>query len=174
VTHEGICFHQLHYTCDRAIREQLLEQVRAGMKGVLTIPFLYDPRTPDRIYLRPQESQPLEICWLLEKDKAWFKGCDWFDIEDMIAAHRQVRMIIDKRNRQRRVKLMALRDLIIEDALRDMGTAPGDYETEKGQEREKSTRAFQEQTASGRGHPQSAFKGAIERFFAHYNEELFQ
>ena len=173
VTDKGICFHQLHYTCDRAIQERWFQQARAGMKGGLKIPILYDPRTPDRIYLRSQESQPLEICWLLEKDKAWFKGCDWFDIEDLIV-HRTIRMATDKRDRQRRVELIPLRDLIIEEVLREMGEAPRDCETEKEQEREKSTRAFQEQTASGLGQPQPVFKGAIERLFALYNEELFQ
>ncbi len=124
VTHEGICFHRLHYTCDRAIQEWWFEQVRAGMKGGLTIPILYDPRTPDRIYLRCQESQPIEICRLLEKDKAKFEGCDWFDIEDMIA-HPRFRRTTDVGIRQRRVELQALRDLIIEEAKHEMGEAPG-------------------------------------------------
>jgi putative transposase len=173
VTREGIRFHQLHYTCDRAIQEQWFQQARAGMKGGLKIPILYDPRSPDRIYLRPQGGQPLEICWLFEQDEATFKGCDWFDIEDMIA-HRTIRMATDKRDRQRRVELIPLRDLIIEEALREMGEAPGELVAEKGQERVNPTGDFQEQAASGAEQPQPVFKGAIERFFALYNKELFQ
>ena len=171
VTHEGICFHRLHYTCDRVIQERWFEQVRAGMKDGLTIPILYDPRTPDRIYLRPQDSQPLEICWLLKKDEATFKGCDWFDIEDMIA-HPPIRMSTDIRNRRRRVELRAWRDRIIEEARHEMGEAPGDCAAQKGQEREKPTRDFQEQAASGAVQPQPVFKGAFERFFALDNDKL--
>jgi hypothetical protein len=172
VTQEGICFHQLHYTCGRAIQERWFEQVRAGMKGVLTIPILYDPRTPDRIYLRLQESQPLEICWLLEKDRAMFKGCDWFDIEEMIA-HSKILMTTDKRDRQRRVELIAMRDRIIEEAQRRMGEVRENRTAEKVQEREMNTWDVQELAASDTGQSQPVFKGLVERFFALDNDKLF-
>ena len=172
VTPEGVCFHMMHYTCDRAIQEQWFEQVHAGMKGSLTIPILYDPRTPDRIYLRPQESKPLEICRLLEKDRAKFEGCDWFDIEDMIKRH-MIQTATDTWNLQRRVELQALQDRIIEEARHEMGEAPRDRAAEQGQERETATRDFQEQAAPGIGQTQPVFKGVVERFFALDNDELF-
>ncbi len=172
MTREGICFHGLHYTCDRVIQERWFAQVRTGEKGGLTIPILYDPRTPDRIYLRLQESQPLEICRVLEKDKAKFEGCDWFDIEDMIA-YRTIRTATDIRNRQRRVELQALRDRIIEEAQHGMGEAPRDRAAEQGQERKPDTRDFQGQATPDAGHSQPVFKGVVERFFALENDKLF-
>jgi len=171
VTHEGICFHRLHYTCDRAIQERWFEQVRAGMKGGLTIPILYDPRTQDQIYLHPQGSKPLEICRLLEKDKAKFDGCDWFDIEDMIA-HTTIRMTTDILIRQHSVELQVLTDRIMKEARHEMGEAPGDLAAEKVQEREKPTWAIQEQAASGARRPKPVFKGLVERHFALDNDKL--
>jgi len=172
MTREGICFHGLHYTCDRVIQERWFAQVRTGEKGGLTIPILYDPRTPDRIYLRLQETRRLEICWLLEKGGANFEGCDWFDIEDMIARH-MIPTAIDTQNRQRRTELQALRDRIIEGARSKTNEALDDHAAEIGQERETGTRDFQEQAASGIGHSQPVFKGVVERFFALDNEKLF-
>lgn len=172
VTPEGICFHMMHYTCDRVTQERWFEQVPTGMKGSLTIPVLYDPSTPDRIYLCLQESKPLEICRLLEKDRAKFEGCDWFDIEDMIA-HRTIRTATDIPNRQRRVELQALRDRIIEEARHETSEALEGRAAEIGQKRNTDNRDFQEQAASGTGHSQPVFKGVVERYFALDHDKLF-
>ncbi len=173
VTHEGICFHTMHYTCGSAIQERWFEQVRTEMTGRFPIPVLYDPRTPDQIYLRPLGSQRLEICRLLEKDKAKFEGCDWFDIEDMIA-RRTIRTATDMRDSRHRVELPALRDRIMEEARHETGKAPGDRVAEKGQERETATQDFQGQAAPSAGQPQPVFKGVVERLFALDKDKLFQ
>ena len=172
VTHKGICFHRLHYTCDGAIQERWFEQVRAGMKGGLTIPILYDPSTPDHIYLRPRENQPFEICRLLEKDRAKFEGCDWFDIEDMIA-QRTIRTATDTQNLQRRAELQALRDRIIEEARNKTNEALDDHAAQIGQERETGTRDFQERASLDVGQSQPVFKGVVERLFALDHNKLF-
>lgn len=168
-TPEGIYFHRMLYTCDTAIQDQWFEKVHSGW----SIPIVYDPRTADCIYVRPLGSQRLEICRLLEKDKAKFEGCDWFDIEDMIA-RRTIRTAIDMRNSRRRIELLAWRDRIMEEARHETGEAPGDRVAEKGQERESATRDFQEQVASRTEQPQPVFKGVVERLFALDNDKLVQ
>lgn len=172
VTPEGICFQRQHYTCDRAIQEQWFAQVRTGEKGRLTIPILYDPRTADRIYLRLQENQPLEICWLLEKDGANFEDCDWFDIEDMIARHIMQRANATQ-NRQRRIKLQALQDCITEETQNKTSEALEDHAAQIEQKRKTDIQDVQEQAASGTEQPQPVFKGVVERFFALDHDKLF-
>lgn len=173
MTREGICFHGLHYTCDKAIQERWFAQVRTGAKGELTIPILYDPRTPDRVYLPLQENRRLEICWLHERGRANFEGCDWFDIEDMVARH-MIPMATDMQNRQHRAKLQALRDRIIEEALSTTNEGHDDHAARIGQERETGPRDFPEQASTDVvGQPRPVFKGVAERLFALNRDKLF-
>ncbi len=151
VTPEGICFHTMYYTCVRAIQERWFEQVGTGMNGRVTIPILYDLRTPGRIYLRSRGSQPLETCRLLEKDEAEVEGCDWFDIEDMVARNMN-KVATERRNRQRRVELPALRDRITEEERPEAIEALEDRAAERGQEGETAIRDVPEQEVPGTVH----------------------
>jgi putative transposase len=83
--------------------------------GALRMLPIDDVRRHYRIYLRSQGSQPLETRKLLEEDEAEFEGCDWFDIEDLVARNMN-RAATERRNRQRRVELPSLRDRILEEA----------------------------------------------------------
>lgn len=173
VTSEGICFRTMYYTCERAIQERWFEQVGPETKRRVTIPILYDPRTPDRIYLRPDEGQRLEMCRLLEKDEARFEGCHWFDIEDLIA-HHMIRTATITRNCQHRVELRASRDRIVEEARHGTSEAPGDRAAEQGQKGQTAIRDFPGQKVPGSVRARTDFKGAVERFFALGNTELLQ
>ena len=187
VTREGIYFHKMHYTCERAIREQWFEQVRRGSrhgekqgrKRSWSIPIAYDPRTSDYIYLPPQAGQQLEtrtsdqfprgeqqleICTLLEKDKAKFEGCDWFDVEDYHLTRYLSEKAAETRDRQSRVEHRVMQECITEEARRKTSEAREEGETKAerlniresraaDEEHERKTHPweFQEQKASSPG-----------------------
>jgi hypothetical protein len=117
VTREGIRFHNLRYTCERAEREQWFEQVRTGKRS-WHIPIVYDPRTSDSIYLRDPDGKDLEICTLLEKDRAKFSSCDWFDLEDYFVERSLKIQTAETNARQIRVEGRAQRDHDVEEAVR--------------------------------------------------------
>lgn len=84
VTREGIRFRRLHFMCERAREEHWIE--RARLRGMWSVPILYDPRTPKRIYVlrdRPDErnmrSDP-EPCALTARVER-FAACTWADVE---------------------------------------------------------------------------------------------
>ncbi len=171
VTREGIYFHQMLYTCDRAIQEQWFEQAHIGDKRRSSIPVVYDPSTVDQIYLCLQGDQPLKICKLLEKDQVEFEGCNWFDIEDMMARHMSERAA-KTRIHQLQIEHRAMRDRIIEEAQRRLSEVRENRAAEKVQEREMNTWEFQGQEAPGAEQSHPIFKGIVERIFALDNDKL--
>jgi len=173
VTREGIYFHNMLYTSDRTIHEQRFEQVHhSEMKRSWSVPIVYDPRTADRIYLRPQGDQPLAVCKIHEKDRAIFEGCDWFDIEDLVALCMGERDAAVKQIRQMRVKHRVMQNRFIEEAQRKISEVREHCAAEKVLERETNTWDVQKQETPEAEHSHPVFKGAIERFFALLNDEL--
>src|SRR6266566_5130409 len=61
VTEYGIYFKGVHYTCERAIKEQWY--VKARVQGRKSVTIAYDPRKLDTIYLLDRDGQP-ETCEL--------------------------------------------------------------------------------------------------------------
>ncbi|QQE78486.1 DDE-type integrase/transposase/recombinase [Alicyclobacillus sp. SO9] len=71
VTYKGIEFNGMHYSCERAIREQWFERARA--RGTSERWISHDLRTTDVIYIHLDEFGTMEPCELLERD-ARYKG----------------------------------------------------------------------------------------------------
>ena len=63
VTHRGIRFENIYYTCERAISEQWFEKARAG--GSRSISICYDHRRVDTIYLLLDDGRKVEPLRLL-------------------------------------------------------------------------------------------------------------
>ncbi len=102
VTPTGIQFKGAEYICERAEKDEWLEQARIKR---LKVPISYDPRNMDSIFLRldlpegrkflrpDEEDQPKpEVAYLMNKDLR-FSGCDWQDVEDYQAVEQQARIL---------------------------------------------------------------------------------
>lgn len=81
VTYRGIEFHGMHYSCERAIREQWFERARA--RGTSELWVSHDPRTTDVIYIHLDKFGIMEPCALLERE-ARYKGQR---LEDVLELH---------------------------------------------------------------------------------------
>jgi hypothetical protein len=86
VTHRGIYYEGLYYTCELALREQWFVKARA--EGRRKLPIAYEPRRLDRIYLRLNDGMRLESCHLIDAEKT-FKGRDWYEIVDYFERQKQ-------------------------------------------------------------------------------------
>lgn len=86
VTPEGIYFRGLHYTCDKAVREQWF--VRLKGKKRIRRAITFEPHLVDEIYLRPKPGKNLETCYLTNADKR-FSGRDWYEVQEHFALERQ-------------------------------------------------------------------------------------
>jgi len=71
VTHRGVRFEGMYYTCDRAIREQWFEKARAG--GRHSIPICYDHRRVDTLFMLLEDGKKVEPLRLL-RDLDLYKG----------------------------------------------------------------------------------------------------
>lgn len=116
VTGEGIRYRNRWYTCKRAEEEKWFEQVRSGKKS-WNIAIAYDQRTSDFIYLRHGGKEPLEICTVLQKERAPFHHHDWFDVDDYFALCSQIKKDGESYRLQKRVKHRERRDRIIRTAI---------------------------------------------------------
>ena len=125
VTQQGIRFHNLHYTCDRALQEQWFEQVRNG-KRRWSLPVVYDPQTSDSIYLYDENGMYTEVCSLIERDKVKFTNCSWFDVDDYFALNEPRKQANMTRVHQQCIDGSMLRDRIIDDAKRREEDARGE------------------------------------------------
>lgn len=81
VTHFGIKFEGLCYTCDIAEREHWFVRARQHR---FKVNVAYDPRSLDVIYLRIDDRRDLVKCNLLSKDTR-FLGRDWYEVVDYFA-----------------------------------------------------------------------------------------
>ncbi len=113
VTQTGIYFAHLHYSCDLAEREQWFE--RAGEKGSWRIRVAHDPRTRNQIYLRLDKGKRMEVCHLLEKDKA-FLDRDWYETLDEFELRAQRKEGAQTQHKRSRAKLHAATDQVVSQA----------------------------------------------------------
>jgi hypothetical protein len=97
VTHRGIYYQGLYYTCELALREQWFVKARA--KGRRKIPIAYEPRRLDSIYLRLDGGKRLESCHLVDAEKT-FKGRDWYEIVDYFERQKQAEQASRTRQQQ--------------------------------------------------------------------------
>lgn len=76
ITEHGVRCRGLHYTCDRAIREEWFE--RARKDGRKKVRLARDPRNLSKGYLRLEGESRLVVCELVDADKT-FAGRDWYE-----------------------------------------------------------------------------------------------
>ncbi|MBC9784295.1 DDE-type integrase/transposase/recombinase [Heliobacterium chlorum] len=69
VTHRGIRFEKMHYSCQRAVKECWFERARA--KGTWKAQISYDPRNMNYIYLREENGREFEKCHLLDSQERY-------------------------------------------------------------------------------------------------------
>jgi len=113
ITRQGILFQGLHYTCERALREQWF--VRARERGSWRLPVAYDPRRLDVIYLRLEQGRQIEPCSLHGSDQT-FQGQDWHDLLDYLALRQQAAASARTRQQQADAKLHAHIEQIVRPA----------------------------------------------------------
>jgi putative transposase len=77
VTRRGIIFEGMRYSCKLAVEEQWF--IKAGESGSWPISAAYDPRKTDLVYLRLDNGQKLEPCYLLDTETAYKKH----DLQDI-------------------------------------------------------------------------------------------
>lgn len=85
VTHRGIRFKGVYYTCERALREHWFSRARQGTRKVK---IAYDPRQPESIFLREPNENAIEPCLLVDAE-ARFKGHAWDEIGDFFKQQRE-------------------------------------------------------------------------------------
>jgi putative transposase len=171
VTTKGICFRGLNYTCDNAIQERWLEHISKGMNERFTVPIFFDPRTPGHIYVRTNSDQPLEMCRLHHDNETLLIGCDWFEIEDIIAHQRGERVFETQRNKTP-IEHREARDSIIEEARSWATEVRKNRSAEKERDREMTVWDTQEHEDCVVEHPSRIFKGTAEHFFASITRKL--
>lgn len=113
VTHRGIYYQGLYYTCELALREQWFVKARA--EGRRKLPIAYEPRRLDRIYLRLDGGKHLESCHLIDAEKT-FKGRDWYEIVDYFERQKQAEQASRTRQQQSSAAFHAQVDQIVAQA----------------------------------------------------------
>ncbi|HEY5915111.1 MAG TPA: transposase [Verrucomicrobiae bacterium] len=120
VTHRGIKFRGLHYSCDRAIRERWFEKARAS--GTRQRDVAYDPRIVDVIFLRTPGSGLVEPCHLLETDRR-FAGVSWSDVDDFYLSQEEAQAQGKPNDQQSRAKFQAQGEAIVDKAAKQAAVA---------------------------------------------------
>lgn len=113
ITPEGIRFKGIYYECELAWEQKWFEQAR--VEGCIPVDIAYDPRTVDRIYLRPDAGRTIETCTLMPKEQMW-RGFDWQDIEDRRALDKVLGEGAYVQARQAEVEINTKQERIISDA----------------------------------------------------------
>jgi hypothetical protein len=119
VTHRGIRFQSLYYSCDRAISEQWFE--RAKEKGVEYRKAVADPRDMSRIYLRIDKGR-LETCHLIDADKT-FLHRDLYEALEYFELCKLKKEASQSRHQQSRAEFNADKDKILAEAKDQTGKA---------------------------------------------------
>jgi len=88
VTHRGIKFRGIHYSCHRALRERWYEKARATRSWQVEVN--YDPRIVDTIFLRVPGVVSIEACQLLEADQR-FRRLSWPDVDNFFLSQQEDR-----------------------------------------------------------------------------------
>lgn len=120
VTHRGIKFRGLHYTCDRAVKERWYEKARASRTSQRDV--AYDPRLTDTIFLRMPGSGLVEPCQLLEADRR-FAGISWSDVDDFYLSQQEAQADDKTSDLQARANFQAQAQAIVDKAVREAAAA---------------------------------------------------
>jgi putative transposase len=113
VTHRGIQFKGLFYSCDLAVREQWF--VRARERGRWKVDIAYDPRNLTHIYLRPDGGQQMECCQLIDREST-FRGCDFYEVLNHFEIGQQKAALSTGRKQQAKATLNAQIEKIVDEA----------------------------------------------------------
>ena len=90
VTAHGIRYGGLHYTCERAVRENWFG--RARNQGPVPIKISYDPRRVDHLYLHSPDGSTTEHCLLTPAARP-FKGFTWAEVVCWKEQHKSTRPV---------------------------------------------------------------------------------
>jgi hypothetical protein len=120
VTHHGIRFRGLFYSCERAIHERWYERARATKSW--QVDATYDPRIVDVVYLRLPGSGSIEPCQLLEADQR-FQGVSWEDVDDFFLSQKETRENTSTSDLQSRTEFHAQLDAVVKNAVQAATTA---------------------------------------------------
>ena len=123
VTHQGIYFRGLLYTCDLAVQEQWF--VKARLQGRWKIAIAYDPRKLDTLYLRLEAGKRMEVCRLLPQSHA-FQGRDWHEADDYLALKQQRDQAAQSRAMSSQAMFHAQVDQIVAQAIEQTQQAQAD------------------------------------------------
>lgn len=117
ITAKGIKFKKLHYTCEKAKREQWFERARSGTlgKNQKYLDISYDPRQPEYIYIRSSDGKDYEKCSIIDFE-ARYTGKTWEEIEYLLAYEQLQKQKYKGKETQTKVDLMAEFENIVEQA----------------------------------------------------------
>ena len=117
ITARGIKFRKLHYTCEKARREQWFERARSGMlgKNEKYLDVSYDPRKPEYIYIRSSDGKDYERCSITDLEERYI-GKTWSDIDYLLASEQLQQQKYKGKETQTKVDLMAEFENIVEQA----------------------------------------------------------
>lgn len=120
ITHRGIRFQGLYYSCERALSEQWFE--RAREKGVEYRRAVADPRDLSRIYLRSDGGHRLETCHLVDADKTFLRR-DLYEALEYLELCKLKKEAAETRRQQSRAEFNARKDQIVAEAKDQTGKA---------------------------------------------------
>ncbi|RNB82117.1 hypothetical protein EDM59_21145 [Brevibacillus nitrificans] len=114
VTERGLRFKGMHYSCERALREQWFERARAS--GNWKVPISYDPRNVDVIYYRSSDQLLVEPCELLERESR-YKGKQLEEVRDLLELEKIEASVFETKELQAKVDYLSFNEAIIAEAL---------------------------------------------------------
>ena len=117
ITARGIKFKKLHYTCEKARKEQWFERARSGTlgKNEKYLDISYDPRKPEYIYIRSSDGKSYEKCSITDPEERYI-GKTWEDIDYLLASEQLQEQKYKGKETQTKVDLMAEFENIVEQA----------------------------------------------------------
>ena len=104
VTHKGIKFKGMLYSCETALKENWFELSRA--KGTWKIDISYDPRNMDAIYIKQNNGLSFEKGNLLEHQSR-YKSKTLFEIESLFQSEKRQKQVAKDNTLQAKVNLMS-------------------------------------------------------------------
>lgn len=120
VTFQGIKFRNLHYSCERALREGWFVKARSSRSWQIDV--VFDPRTVDTLLLRLPNGGGLEPCHLTQADQR-FTGKSWEEIDDFGLLQLEDRDQSKTADLQSRINHQAHVDAVVGKALKEAAVA---------------------------------------------------
>ncbi|MCM3623679.1 Mu transposase C-terminal domain-containing protein [Brevibacillus borstelensis] len=113
VTHQGIRFKGLYYSCNYVMRERWLEKAR--YKGTWKVPISYDPRDVSSIHLRGVGEKGFETCYLLEHFRH-FQNKSVEEIDYLNAIENMQKVQQNDKELQHKIELITEIETIVKEA----------------------------------------------------------